>query len=106
MQFYCIKQILKNKAIENISSYWRNADFQRLFLIILTKQEVDFSDLYIVLITTIQLENLPLEFLKYFNYFSSYWQKKQFSAAILHFPHKTGSRFIEPLFFTNHYYRT
>ena len=32
--------------------------------------------------------------------------KKWFSAAILHFPHETGSRFIKPIFFTNHYHQT
>ena len=32
--------------------------------------------------------------------------KKRFLAAILNFSHETGSRFIEPIFFTNHYHRT
>ena len=30
--------------------------------------------------------------------------KNRFLAAILHFLHKTGGRFIEPIFSTNHYY--
>ena len=132
--------------------------FSQLFWNFLTKQEVDFSILYILqIITTIEHENLPLEFLKYLTYFSSTWQitgflrlfwifltkqevdffkliyftihyyrtwkfafrilkisqlvlelfaKKRFSVAILHFPHETGSRFIEPIFFTKHYYWT
>ena len=45
--------------------------FSRLFWNFLTKQEVDFSILYILLITTIELENLPLEFLKYLSHFLS-----------------------------------
>ena len=32
--------------------------------------------------------------------------KNRFSAANLHFLHENGSRFIKPIFFTNHYYRT
>ena len=32
--------------------------------------------------------------------------KNRFSAAILNFFYHTGSRFFEPIFFTNHYHRT
>jgi len=32
--------------------------------------------------------------------------KNRFSAAILNFHDQTGSRFFQPIFFTNHYYRT
>ena len=32
--------------------------------------------------------------------------KNRFSAAILNFYDQTGSRFFEPIFFTNHYHRT
>ena len=41
--------------------------FRRLFWIFLAKQEVDFSNSHIFLITTIELENMPLESLKYLN---------------------------------------
>ena len=41
--------------------------FRRPFWIFATKPEVEFSNLYFLQITTIDLENLPLEFRKYIN---------------------------------------
>ena len=52
--------------------------FQRLFWIFLTKQEVDFSNLLFLIITSIELEILHLEYLKYLNKFSNNWQKTCF----------------------------
>ena len=34
------------------------------------------------------------------------WTKNRFSAAILNFYDQTGSRFFDPIFFTNHYHQT
>ena len=69
----------------------------------LTKQEVDFSILYILLITTIELENLPLEFLKYLSYFSSNWQIKGFWRLFLIFLTKQEVDFFELIYYTIHY---
>ena len=80
--------------------------FSRLFWNFLTKQEVDFSILYILLITTIELENLPLEFLKYLNYFSRNWQIKGFWRLFLIFLTKQEVDFFELICFTNDHYRT
>ena len=68
---------LSQFVFESLPKY----DVSATIWIFLTKQEVFFSNLYILLITTIELENMPLKFWKYPNLFSSYSQKR-FSASI------------------------
>ena len=61
----CASKILKHP--NKISFYWRKTGFWRPFWIFSTKLEVDFLKQYFFLITTIQPENLPLEFWRYLN---------------------------------------
>ena len=66
-------------CIFNISQLVRKLSaknrFRWPFWICATKPEVEFSNLYLLLITTIDLENMPLEFWKYLNKFSGYQRK-------------------------------
>ena len=66
------------KYLYYFSFYWRKTGFRRPFWIFTTEPEVEFSNLYILQITTIDHENLPLKIWKYLNYFSSYLRKNGF----------------------------
>ena len=66
------------KYLNKFSNNWQKTCFRWLFCIFNMKPEVDLSNLYFLLITTIELENLPLKILKCLNNFSIYWRKTCF----------------------------
>ena len=62
------------------------------------KPEVDFWNQYFLLITTIEPENLPLEFRKYLYYFSFYWRKTGFRRPFWIFTTKPEVDFLSQNF--------
>ena len=66
------------KCPNQFASYWRKTGFRWPFSIFHAKPEVDLSNLYFLLSTTIELLNLPFKFLECLNQVSSYWQTTSF----------------------------